>query len=198
MAHPLCTGTFQLGNTLGYYLNDLACASLAGAHFVAVHKTFSIVQREQLVTYRPLAATTTTATATNGADGTTAASGGGWSSDSEEDQLTFFNHLPDIIIHPNPLPPDQVKATMRKTCHCLQFCWENSEAPWLRRVPLIGQALRPAVEAYVDVAKAQQTGAANYLSRSTLSCSASSTSTLSLHVFFNPLSHTFIGHFRRC
>jgi hypothetical protein len=39
-----------LGNTLGYYLNDLACADLAGAHFIAVGKQFKITQPDILVT----------------------------------------------------------------------------------------------------------------------------------------------------
>ena len=43
-------------------------------------------------------------------------------------------------------------------CHCLQFCWENSQAPWLRRVPLIGQTLRPAIDAYVSASNAMVTG----------------------------------------
>ena len=44
---------FQLGNTLGYYFNDIACADISGAHFVAVHKTFKMTQPELLVTNTP-------------------------------------------------------------------------------------------------------------------------------------------------
>eukprot|EP01031_Cornospumella_fuschlensis_P028662 gene28662-34604_t len=43
LVHPLCTNTFQLGNTLGYFLNDIACADIAGAHFLAVTKKFNII-----------------------------------------------------------------------------------------------------------------------------------------------------------
>ena len=47
---------------------------------------------------------------------------------------------------------------MKKQCHCLQFCWENNDAPWLKRVPLIGRTLRPAIDAYIKVSNAQSTG----------------------------------------
>lgn len=47
---------------------------------------------------------------------------------------------------------------MKEQCHCLQFCWENNQAPWLQRVPLIGEVLRPAIDAYVKAADAERTG----------------------------------------
>ena len=47
---------------------------------------------------------------------------------------------------------------MKSVCHCLQFCWENNQAPWLQRVPLIGRTLRPAIDAYVRTANAETTG----------------------------------------
>lgn len=139
LAHPLCTGTFQLGNTLGYYLNDIACASVAHAHFIAIHKTFKFVQTELLTTK------------------------------TQSDRLAFFRHLPDLIVHPDPLPSGEVKALMKKHCDCLQFCWENSAAPWLQRVPLIGEVLRPAAEAYVEVSKANVRGTDHLHGQLTLS-----------------------------
>lgn len=47
---------------------------------------------------------------------------------------------------------------MKAECHCLQFCWENNQAPWLKRVALIGRTLRPAIDAYVAASKAESTG----------------------------------------
>ncbi len=46
----LCVDVDDAGNTLGYYLNDLACADLSGAHFLAVHKEFKLLDPESLVT----------------------------------------------------------------------------------------------------------------------------------------------------
>lgn len=37
---PFCVTTRELGNTLGDYLNDLACAFVSGIHFVAVKREF--------------------------------------------------------------------------------------------------------------------------------------------------------------
>ena len=47
---------------------------------------------------------------------------------------------------------------MKAVCHCLQFCWENNEAPWLKRVPLIGRTLRPAIDAYIKASNGLNTG----------------------------------------
>ncbi|KAJ1426706.1 hypothetical protein B484DRAFT_81788 [Ochromonadaceae sp. CCMP2298] len=124
---------FQLGNTLGYYLNDIACADITGAHFIAAHKSFTMTQPELLVTHTGAANQT-------------------------QSQLAFFNHLPDLIVHPKPLPSDVVRKEMRKVCHCLQFCWENSDAAWLKRPELIGRVLRPAIDAYIAASGGLATG----------------------------------------
>jgi hypothetical protein len=52
----------------------------------------------------------------------------------------------------------QVKKNMREQCHCLQFCWENNQAPWLQRLSLVGEVLRPAIDAYVKAADAERIG----------------------------------------
>ena len=44
MVYPLCLRLFQLGNTLGYYFNDVACSFVAGAHVIGVHKDFSLIE----------------------------------------------------------------------------------------------------------------------------------------------------------
>ncbi|RYY86716.1 hypothetical protein EON63_05365 [archaeon] len=129
LVHPLCTNTFQLGNTLGYYLNDIACADIAGAHFIAVTKKFNIILPDTLYTYPNTA-----------------------------NMLAFFQHLPDLITHSTPNPPDQAKKIMKDTCHCLQFCWENSEAPWIQRIPLVRRTLLPAVTAYLSASNAEHLG----------------------------------------
>lgn len=40
LVYPFCVTTRELGNTLGNYLNDLACAFVSGIHFVAVKMEF--------------------------------------------------------------------------------------------------------------------------------------------------------------
>ena len=48
LLYPMCVRTFQLGNTLGYYFNDLSCAAAAGLHFVGANPVFNIQQPEAL------------------------------------------------------------------------------------------------------------------------------------------------------
>ena len=48
LIYPMCFRLFQLGNTLGYYFNDLACADASGAHFLGVSRSFSLIQPEAL------------------------------------------------------------------------------------------------------------------------------------------------------
>ena len=49
LIYPMCLRLFQLGNTLGYYLNDIACAMASGAHFVAVGNHFSLIDVDSLL-----------------------------------------------------------------------------------------------------------------------------------------------------
>lgn len=48
LLYPMCVRTFQLGNTLGYYFNDVACAADAGLHFVGANSDFNIQHPEAL------------------------------------------------------------------------------------------------------------------------------------------------------
>lgn len=48
LVFPFCLNTYQLGNTLGYYLNNIACAEVTGAHFLAVQKHFVIQEPDRL------------------------------------------------------------------------------------------------------------------------------------------------------
>lgn len=121
MIYPFCARTYQLGNCLGYYLNDVACADISGAHFVAVHKDFNLLSPQSLVT-------------------------------KGSDRYAFLNHLPDLIVHPNPKTPDEVKSLMKTKCDCLQFCWENSVAPWTQRIPLVSKVIATAIHAYEKAA----------------------------------------------
>jgi hypothetical protein len=44
LVYPQCFDTTSLGNTLGYYLNELACAMVSGTHFIGVGKLFGLPQ----------------------------------------------------------------------------------------------------------------------------------------------------------
>jgi hypothetical protein len=130
MAYPMCLRTFQLGNTLGYYLNDLACSDLAGSHFIGISKHFDISGFDPNNPNKALKAPS-----------------------GNPLHAAFFNGLADLVVHPSPLAPAAAKDIMRKQCHCLQYCWENNEAPWIQRIDYISSHLRHAIDAYINAVK---------------------------------------------
>jgi hypothetical protein len=121
LVYPMCFRLFQLGNTLGYYFNDVACADASGAHFLGVQKSFALILPEALATP--------------------------WAR-----HHTFFEALPYQLAHVRPLSVPEVKKKMREECRCLQYCWENSVAPWIPRAALVRAILLPAIDAYLAVA----------------------------------------------
>lgn len=110
LVYPMCLNLFQLGNTLGYYLNDVACAASSGAHFVGVSDHFVIPDSDAESLSTPPSA-----------------------------RYAFFKALPTTILHPSPSQQTQVKSMMNDNCSCLQYCWEHSSAPWLQNIPMIGK-----------------------------------------------------------
>ena len=48
LIYPMCIRLFQLGNSLGYYLNDIACAQASGSHFIAAGKHFTLIDIDSL------------------------------------------------------------------------------------------------------------------------------------------------------
>jgi hypothetical protein len=128
LVYPFCAKTFQLGNTIGYFLNDLACANVSHVHFISVHKSFKILDPTQQQV-------------------------------SDDKIATFFDTIPEIIIHPNPIyNKNEIKLKMKKECSCVRYCWENNQAPWLKSTQLIHDILIPAIDKYILTANALTTG----------------------------------------
>ena len=125
MVYPMCLKLFQLGNTLGYYLNELACADLAGAHFIGVHKRFSLIESHTLAT-------------------------------KGDDQYAFFNSLPTIRKANEQKSYDEVKEIVDGYCRCRRWCWEDQDAPWLRKLELIRQVVKDSIYEYLKVANTSQ------------------------------------------
>lgn len=140
LLYPNCIRTYQLGNTLGtinirciivlvahslfvssgYYFNDIACANESGLHFVAANRKFSIQFPLDLEV-------------------------------PPEYRTAFLDALPSIIAHPRPASDlEKVRVEIKQKCNCLQFCWENSAAPWYRAIPVIQTILRKAFDAYLS------------------------------------------------
>ena len=47
--YPKCLRLFQLGNSMGYYLNDVACANISGSHFVGWDRKYELIEEENLL-----------------------------------------------------------------------------------------------------------------------------------------------------
>lgn len=122
MVYPMCLRSFQLGNTLGYYFNDIACSDAVGSHFISTSKHFDINESAQ--SHKN-------------------------TSQLSANPYAFFQYLPDIIVHDNPNSPSTAKPLMKSKCDCLQYCWENAKAPWIERTSLISAYLRHAINGYV-------------------------------------------------
>lgn len=125
LVYPMCLKLFQLGNTLGYYLNDLACADLSGAHFIGVHKRFSLIESHSLVT-------------------------------KGDDQYAFFQALPSIIQRNDQKSYKDVKDMIDGYCRCKRWCWEDGDAPWLRKLDTIRQVVKDSIQAYLNVANTSE------------------------------------------
>ena len=121
MVYPMCLKLFQLGNTLGYYFNELACADLSGSHFIGVHQRFSLIESHFLAT-------------------------------KGENQYAFFNSLPTIKATREKKSYDQVKETVEDYCRCKRWCWEDENAPWLRKLDMIRKIVKDSIYAYLKVA----------------------------------------------
>jgi hypothetical protein len=96
---------FQLGNTLGYYLNDIACADLTGAHFIAVHKKFGLSMPDLLVTHpppNPLPAKDFVGTVYMNQDKNLS------DPTLRDPRYAFFHNLPDLIPNSRPLEASEV------------------------------------------------------------------------------------------
>ena len=119
LLYPLCLRTLQLGNTLGYYFNDLACAAESGLHFVGANAVFKIQQPEVLEV-------------------------------APDHANSFLKALTSIWVNPSPRSIPLALRDIKQKCNCLQYCWENKDAPWSRQLDLVANVLNNAVDAYLS------------------------------------------------
>lgn len=92
ISHPIYS---QLGNKLGNYFNELACAELVGLNFVSISKQWDLNSP--------------------GAHKETAFKG---RADARASKLAFLNSLPDIVVHPSPSTEAVAKEKLNGLCKC--------------------------------------------------------------------------------
>lgn len=126
LVYPFCLVTNELGNRLGNYLNEVACADASGLHFITVHHQWDITG-----SYNGNSTTNNVTTSL-----------------TDSQKLAFLRALPDVIVHKNPLPRAKAVPKIQHTCHCTSFCWSHVKSPWVNRTAILGQYVRKAVESY--------------------------------------------------
>jgi hypothetical protein len=122
LVYPFCLTTHELGNRLGNYFTEVACAEASGLHFIAVHPQWDLA---------------------GSFHGTLANS-------TDHRKLAFLKALPDIIVHKNPLDNFHAQDKIKRECHCTRYCWQHVHAPWVNRTSILGGYLRNAMSAYMD------------------------------------------------
>jgi hypothetical protein len=122
LVYPFCLVTHELGNRLGNYFEEVACAEASGLHFIAVHAQWDL----------------------------TGSFHGNSTKGTEAQQLAFLRALPDIIVHKQPLDNFHAQTQIKHNCHCTRYCWQHVLAPWVNRTDTLGQYLRTALVAYTS------------------------------------------------
>jgi hypothetical protein len=105
LIYPFCLETRELGNRLGNYLQEVACAEASGLHFIAIHPQWDIKGSFH----------------------------GNFSNISDSQQLAFLSALPTLIVHKQPLDSFHAQAQIKHHCHCTRYCWGHVKAPWVNR-----------------------------------------------------------------
>ena len=121
LVYPFCLTTHELGNRLGNYFAEVACAEASGLHFITVHPQWDL---------------------------TGSYHGNGAANITDHRKLAFLKALPDVIVHKNPADPSQAQDRIKKECHCTRYCWQHVNAPWVNRTAILGGYLQTAFAAY--------------------------------------------------
>lgn len=129
--YTLCISTNEIGNHLGQYLNHVACAEVAGAHFLAVPKHFHTAGHDVRVHHEQFTIGT-----------------------SKKYLELFYDFLPHVIVHPHPQTAPVMRERIGSLCRCSSSCWSDRSAPWLSALDSIQDILFTAIYHYLDVTNA--------------------------------------------
>lgn len=124
LVYPFCLMVRELGNRLGNYFHEIACAEASGLHFITVHPQWDI----------------TGAVTSNSTKVAT-----------ESSRLAFLQALPDVIIHPHAVDKITARNKLNHECKCNRYCWQHLHAPWVNRTSSIRHYMKNALQAYYNV-----------------------------------------------
>jgi hypothetical protein len=137
LVYPFCLMVKELGNRLGNYFHELACAEASGLHFMTVHPQWDLVG----------------AITGNSTKFKTDSRDSGSDSSAERGKLAFLQALPDVIVHSHPLDTVHATSKLNHVCKCNRYCWQNAHAPWVNHTSTIRSVMRKALNSYYDVVK---------------------------------------------
>lgn len=127
IVYPFCLTTHELGNRLGNYFQEVACAEASGLHFIAVHS-----QWESLNAIN--------GNLTHLAD----------QAKARKAAEAFFRGFPDVIVHPHPADSMHTQSRIQHECKCTRYCWGNKDATWVNRTANIRTYVQKAVQSYMQ------------------------------------------------
>lgn len=128
LVYPFCLTTHEVGNRLGNYFHELACAEVSGFHFITIHPQWDM-------------------------KGSINGNATFNDTSSRESVSTFLSHLPSVVVNKNPQPRDIALTNADHACKCTRYCWQNVHAPWIKAIPSIQQAMRAGLRAYLQAAR---------------------------------------------
>lgn len=124
LAYSFCGTTNELGNRLGNFFTELACADASGVNFITVHFDWDLIGSHHV-----------NQTEANKI--------------FENRKHAFLTGLPDVIVHENPVADRGAAVTqIQHHCKCTRYCWGHINAPWVNRTALIGKYMFEAINAY--------------------------------------------------
>lgn len=127
IVYPFCLKTNELGNRLGNYFNELACAEIIGVNFITVHKQWDLA-------------------------GSFLNSQSNPNDTSTVEPLVFLKALPEFIVNNQSTSTtfEMASSKIETECKCTQYCWQDKNAPWVKAIPSIKKYLSNAVLEYYN------------------------------------------------
>ena len=135
LLYPWCLTTKELGNKLGNYFNEIACARVSGLHFLAIHREWDMFGAHNNISYK------------HPEDGNTVSK---ILSLDKQQKESFLNALPDLIVHDNPKSNRIATDLIQKKCQCTRYCWSDPNAPWINQTHYIRKYMKKAVNKYMN------------------------------------------------
>eukprot|EP01041_Mallomonas_annulata_P009678 gene9678-20123_t len=150
-----CMSAYNLGNSLGNYLNELACAISANVYIIVATKIwdYPFMPFEFKGNGRSHTKESSKQHRTTGI--------GPHTQQLDKHLLTFFEILPNVYgptltIHPKAKNESLSASQALETfCSCERYCWTDAKAPWIQNADMIGELMNMALDAHLAANESQ-------------------------------------------